>query len=370
VTAKLVIENLKNKPMRSLLSFLLIGVPVTLILTLEGLSSGMLNDAKERARGVGADILVRASSTTVGLNQSPDSVREKYLNYFRTEVPHVKLAMGVINHSIDFPLYITGLNLDEFDAMSGGYVYIEGERLRQPDDILVDRLYAKQKKLHVGATITLLNHPWHLVGIIEGGKLARVVVPLKTLQHVLHPESQEAPSVTSIYLKLDNPANIDAVDKFIEENTGLRAQPMADYTEATYNVSNIPGLSEFIYVVIGIGVVIGFAVVCLSMYMAVLQRTREIGILKAIGGSNGFILRIILAEAMVLGLGGTVLGILMSFGAWWLIRELVPSSLSIEIVPLWWPIAGAITLVGAGLGALYPGLNAAHHDPIEALAYE
>ena len=88
MTAKLVIENLKNKPMRSLLSFLLIGVPVTLILTLQGLSSGMLNDAKDRARGVGADILVRASSTTVGVNQSADSVTEKYLPFFRNEVPH------------------------------------------------------------------------------------------------------------------------------------------------------------------------------------------------------------------------------------------------------------------------------------------
>jgi putative ABC transport system permease protein len=367
VTAKLVIENLKNKPMRSLLSFLLIGVPVTLILTLQGLSSGMLDDAKERARGVGADILVRASSTTVGLNQSPDAVPEAYLDYFRTKVPHVKLAMGVINHSIELPLFITGLNLNEFTAMSGGFVYAAGHGLRDPDDILVDTLYAKQKKLRIGSTVTLLNHPWRLVGIIEGGKLARVVVPLKTLQQVQH---QESPHVTSIYLKLDDPANIDAVDNFIQENTGLRAQPMADYIEATYNVSNIAGLSEFMYVVIVIGVVIGFAVVCLSMYMAVLQRTREIGILKAIGGSNGFILRIILAEAMVLGLGGTVLGILMSFGAWWLIRTLVPSSLAIEIVPLWWPIAGAITLFGAGLGALYPGLNAARHDPIEALAYE
>jgi putative ABC transport system permease protein len=137
-----------------------------------------------------------------------------------------------------------------------------------------------------------------------------------------------------------------------------------------YSVNNIAGLSEFMYVIMGIGVVIGFAVVCLSMYMAVLQRTREIGILKALGGSNGFILRIILAEAMVLGIGGTVLGILMSFGAWWLIRTFVPSSLPMMIVPLWWPIAGAITLVGAGLGALYPGLSAARHDPIEALAYE
>ena len=48
----------------------------------------------------------------------------------------------------------------------------------------------------------------------------------------------------------------------------------------------------------------------------------------------------------------------------------LPIAASIEIVPLWWPIACAITLVGAGLGALYPGLSAARHDPIEALAYE
>ena len=65
----------------------------------------------------------------------------------------------------------------------------------------------------------------------------------------------------------------------------------------------------------GIGVVIGFAVVCLSMYMAVLQRTREIGILKSLGASKGFILGIILSEALLLGLGGTILGILMSYGA-------------------------------------------------------
>jgi putative ABC transport system permease protein len=365
VTTRLVIENLKNKPMRSLLSFLLIGVPVTLILTLQGLASGMLNDAKERARGVGADILVRASSTTIGVAQSADSVKEDYVPYFRT-APHIKQAMGVINHSIDFPLIITGLNMGEFNAMSGGFTYLTGHSLRDPDDILVDKLYARQKKLRLGAGVTLLNHNWRLVGIIDGGKLARVVVSLKSLQDVLGTTGK----VTSIYLKLDDPANIDAVVHFIEENTSLQAKPMEEYTEATYNMGNIPGLSEFMYVVMGIGVVIGFAVVCLSMYMAVLQRTREIGILKAIGGSNSFILRIILAEAMVLGIGGTVLGILMSFGAWWLIRTLVPSSLSIDIVPLWWPIAGAITLVGAALGALYPGLSAARHDPIEALAYE
>jgi putative ABC transport system permease protein len=143
-----------------------------------------------------------------------------------------------------------------------------------------------------------------------------------------------------------------------------------DELTSLYNVNNVAGLKEFIYVIMGIGVMIGFAVVCLSMYMAVLQRTREIGILKSLGASKSFILRIILAEALVMGVGGTVLGIAMSYGAYWLIKTLVPASIPMVIVPEWWLIAGAITLVGTGFGALYPGLSAARHDPIEALAYE
>jgi putative ABC transport system permease protein len=63
-------------------------------------------------------------------------------------------------------------------------------------------------------------------------------------------------------------------------------------------------------------------------------------------------------------------GVVLSFAARGLIVALVPASLTQAIVPEWWPIAGIIALVGALLGALYPGLRAARQDPIEALAYE
>jgi putative ABC transport system permease protein len=275
------------------------------------------------------------------------------------------MAMGVINHPIDLPLVVTGIDQDDFVHMTGGFRFLAGHKLEGPDDILVDELYAKQKKLQLGGTLKLVNHEWHVAGIIDGGKLARIVVDLSALQHLDSADGK----ISQIYLKLDDPANTDAVVNFIQENTSLKAIPMEEFL-AMFEVSKIQGVNEFLYVIIGIGVIVGFAVVCLSMYMAVLQRTREIGILKAIGASQSFILRVILAEALVLGLGGTVFGILMSYGACWLIRTFVPASLPMIIVPGWWPIAGAITLVGAGLGALYPGLSAARHDPIEALAYE
>jgi putative ABC transport system permease protein len=212
-----------------------------------------------------------------------------------------------------------------------------------------------------------MNRPWRISGIIEGGKLSHIFVNLKVLQEL----DSCTGKLSQIYLKLDDSANTPAVIADIKQKLGPE-YPVWSVEEWTsmLSVNTIPGLRPFIGVIIAIGVVIGFAVVCLSMYMAVLQRTREIGILKSLGASKAFILTIILSEALILGLGGTSLGILMSFGAYWLIKTLVPASIQMVIVYSWWPIAAAITLVGASLGALYPGLSAARHDPIEALAYE
>ena len=364
MTAKLVLENLKHKPMRSLLSILLIGVPVTLILCLVGLSHGMLEDSARRTRGIGADIIVRPPGTSL-LTLSGAPMTASLVDYFR-KLPHVTLAMGVVNHPIQTTLVATGIDLRDFDKMSGGFTYIEGGPFHGSNEVILDRYYAAQQGVHAGGRINLLNREWRVAGVIEGGKLARIVFPVAVLQDL----TSNTGKFSQIYLKLDNPANTAAVIRDLKAAMpDYQIYSTAEFL-SLFSVNNIQGLHEFIIVIMAIGVIIGFAVVCLSMYMAVLQRTREIGILKSLGASKSFILRIILAEALLLGIGGTVLGILMSFGAWWLIRTIVPASIPMIIVYSWWPIAGLITLIGTGLGALYPGLSAARHDAIEALAYE
>jgi putative ABC transport system permease protein len=176
--------------------------------------------------------------------------------------------------------------------------------------------------------------------------------------------------VSQVYLKLDDPANTDAVIASLKKVLGeYQIYSMQDIL-TQFSVENLPGLREFINVMVGIAVFIGFAVVCLSMYMAVLQRTREIGILKSLGASRGYMLELIVAEAFVMGLCGTVAGILLSFVARWVILALVPASLQQAIAYDWWPKAGLIALIASFLGALYPGFRAARQDPIEALAYE
>jgi putative ABC transport system permease protein len=364
VTAKLVLENLKHKPMRSLLSILLIGVPVTLILCLVGLSHGFLEDSQRRTRGIGADVIVRPPGST--LLTLSGGISDKIVDWLGQQ-PHVKIAVGAVNQPVQgITLGATGINLKQFDQMSGGFTYLHGGPFQGPNEVIIDQFYADQQHAHVGDRIVILNTPWRVCGIIEGGKLAHIVFPLGVLQE----KTSNVGKVSQIYLKLDDPANTAAVVQGLKEKLpDYPIYSMAEFT-SLYNVNNIPALREFIVVIMAIGVIIGFAVVCLSMYMAVLQRTREIGILKSLGASQVYILRIILTEAVILGIGGTILGIAMSFGACWLIRTVEPASIPMVIVPMWWPIAGVVTLVGTALGALYPGISAARHDTIEALSYE
>jgi putative ABC transport system permease protein len=106
------------------------------------------------------------------------------------------------------------------------------------------------------------------------------------------------------------------------------------------------------------------------MYTAVLERTREIGVLKALGASPGFILNVLLRETTLLAVSGSILGIVLAYGTRYIITNVIHGSLIQTIVYIWWPIASGIAVVGAILGAIYPGLKAARQDAIEALAYE
>ncbi len=360
---KLVLENLRHRPIRTLLSVIAIAVQVTMVLTLVGLSNGMLDDQARRARGVGADLMVRAPSSSV-ISFSAN-MPAKVISVIENQ-PHVRIATGVLTQGTGGFNYVTGVDLAEFNRLSGGFHFLTGGPLEHPDDVIVDQYYATEHKLRAGSTVLLLNRPWRVSGIYEPGMLTRVVVPLNVLQDL----TANSGKVTIIYAKLDDPRQTADVI------AGLRARlkdyqiySMDEYT-SLFSVSNVPMLKEFIWIVIGLGVLVGFLVVFLSMYTAVLERTREIGVLKALGATPAYVLNILIRETTLLALAGSVLGILLTYVTRFTIHSITPGTLVQAIVPEWWPIAAAIALAGAILGALYPGMKAARQDAIEALAYE
>ena len=358
---RLVFENLKHRPVRTLLSVFAIGVEVTLILTLVGVSHGVLDDMKARSRGTGADIIIRppdSSGFTLSLTMS-----EKVVNAVRAR-PHVTMATGTFVKYIDSFNSITGIHLDEFNAMSGGLKLIKGNVFEHPDDLLVDEVLAKQRHLQPGSTIDYA-HIWRVSGIVEQGKLSRTFADISALQDLFSGNGK----VSAIYVKLDNPANTNAVkEDLLKELSTYKVDSIEDFV-SLFSTNSVPYIEAFTRVVIGVAVLIGFLVVCLSMYTAVLERTREIGILKALGASPGYIVGILLRETVVLALAGTAVGIIMTYGTRSLLGIFGPSFPQ-EIVPDWYPIVTGIALAGSIVGALYPGLRAARQDAIEALAYD
>jgi putative ABC transport system permease protein len=363
---KLVLENLKYRWVRTFLSALVVGVQVMLILTLIGLSRGLLQDSARRAKALGADIFLRKSSNAISFSQG--QIDAPFVPFIEKQ-PHVSQAMGMYSVSVQPLMYMNGIDFDQFTKFTGGLHFLAGGPFKSPDDLIIDDYYAHQYHLTVGNTINLINHTWHICGVVNNGQLSHLIVPIKTLQRLTG--SLEPSRYTQIAVKLTDPALtnqvVDELNKVLEGNLAAMS---AEALESQYSVNNLPALKIFIDVVIGLSVFVGFLIVFLSMYTAVVERTREIGILKALGAKPIRILDLLVREAILLALAGWIFGVLLSFAAKVVIVGLVPASLPVVTTPDWWPNAAGIAIVGALLGAIYPGLKAARQDAIEALAYE
>jgi putative ABC transport system permease protein len=177
---------------------------------------------------------------------------------------------------------------------------------------------------------------------------------------------------TMFYLRTENPPKYqDEVRKAILATPGMSTYNVATAEEYLGSISpdRLPGFNIGLEVVIGIAVVIGFLVIFQSMYTAVMERTREIGILKSMGASRSYIVRIVLSETGVLATIGIILGIVSSFILSAVLQARFPTLDFVIDIPYVWK-AVVIALAGALLGALYPALKAASKDPIDALSYE
>jgi putative ABC transport system permease protein len=363
---KMILANLVHRPVRSIISVVAIAVEVTLILLIVGLSLGMLNDAKNRTVGIGADLMVQppGSSNLIGISGAP--VPLKVADKLRT-MPHITVVAPVIwqLNTAGAIEAIYGIDLPSFEALRP-FQYLAGGPFQGPNDVLVDDYFATSKNVKVGDTINILNHDFRVSGIVLNGHGARKFLPLATLQDLIGAQGK----ASIFYVKLDNTANIEAVKKEIADAgmTQWIVRSMAEYL-SMMTASNLPGLSQFITVVICVAVIIGFIVIFQAMYTAVMERTREIGILKSLGASKFYIVNVILRETVVLATAGIIVGIILSMLARRGIHARLPT-LPIQIQADWITYAILIAIGGAVLGALYPAFKAAQKDPIEALAYE
>lgn len=364
--AELVFRNVIHRPLRTTIGVLAVGVEVMLIIVIVGLSTGMLRETAKRIEGVGADIMLQPPSASVflafGGAPMPIRIREPL-----EEIPEVAAVAPVLLQTsaqggVDV---IYGIEPESFRAVSGGFVLHEGRELRSGREVLVDDYYARARHLRAGSTFTLLDHEFTVAGVVEHGKGARVFAPIETLQ-----ELTGAPGRASLFfIKCRRPEQTDAVMARIREIFPRHEIRPVRELVSMMAPSRLPALQVFLVSMISLAVVIGFLVILLSTYTTIIERTREIGVLKSLGASKAFIIRAVLLETVLVCLAGIAAGIGMSYLARWAFLGIFPT-LSILILPQWVLWAGLIALAAGLAGAAWPAWLASRRDPIEALAYE
>jgi putative ABC transport system permease protein len=370
---KLIFANLLHRPMRSVISVLAVAIEVIMILSIVAIFMGMLNDQKQRTNGIGADLMLLPSNASFFNGIGGASMPIKDAEVLR-KMPHVTVVSPAIQKistsgSVEI-LY--GIDYESFNALKP-FVFIAGGPFAGPNDAIIDDAFVKRlnpatgKPYAVGDTVMIMDQPFRISGVVQQGKGGRKLIPLETMGELMGADGK----ASLFYIKCDNPANDNLVIQEIRNTRGFGNNTLTTVDEWLEQMTpdKIPGFNLSLEVITGIAVIIGFLVIFQSMYTAVLERTREIGILKSMGASKTTIVSVVLRECAVLASAGVVVGILGTYSVQLIMAHFFPT-LHFEITLHWLGLGAVIAFVGSVCGALYPAWMAARKDPIDALAYE
>lgn len=365
---KLVLSNLLHRPLRSIISAFAVAIEVIMILSVVAIFMGMLHDQRQRTNGIGADLMMAGSHAGIFNSLSAASMPINDAIALR-RLPHVAIVSPAVQHSdltTSSLAVIYGIDFATFNAMRP-FTFVAGGPFKSADDAIVDTVWAGAHHLQVGSSLEVMGHTFRVSGIVEPGKGGRTMVPIETLDSMMGVQNK----ASIFYIKCDTPANVGLVTDEIHATPGLgdnQVISMADFL-SQITPANLPGFNAALDAVTVIAVIVGFLVIFQAMYTAVLERTREIGILKSMGASKPAIVSVVLRESAILAVAGVLLGI----GGTFLLRLLLGiylPTIPYEITTGWAARAAGIAFAGAICGAIYPAWMAARKDPVDALAYE
>jgi len=360
--------NVRHRKTRSILCVAAVGIGIALLLVLSGLCRGMIAESAERMRNTGASIIVQPRGASGLLAFKGSSLPIKYAAELQ-KVPGVATACPVLTWTttIEKVIYVIyGVDLKSYEAVGGQLQIVNGRPWSGAHELLLDTRLADANGYKVGDEISLLGARFTISGIFKSGVGARVYVPIETLQDSLHLEGM----CSLFFLKTATAGerSISDVAGDIERRyPTLRANALDRYEDIMIN--EVTGLNEFFGVITTTALVISFLVILLTMYTTIIERTREIGILRSLGATRAYIIRMVIKESVLLCAMGALAGSAFTILARLWLATYHPL-LTMEITTSGFLRAAALGVAGGILGALYPGYRAARIDPVEALTYE
>lgn len=363
----LAIANILRRKIRSLISVLAVSIGITLLLVLVGVTKGSIKEVANRIQNVGADLIIQQAGASDLFALKSGILPLQYKKLLK-EIPHVEAVSPVVTWTatIDGQIYVVyGIDTEAFSSVGGELEILKGRYFENGSELMVDDRLASVGNYRVGDKLNLMAKDFMIAGICRAGIGARIFMPMSTLQEMLHQEGR----VSLFFVKCDSPENVDSVAETIEKNYKNRLKVMRIDGFLNRLSTNLTGLNEFITVISTICLIISFLVILLAMYTTIVERTKEIGILKSLGASRFFILKNIVAESVILSCLGILLGYVFTYLTTYYLRVTKPL-LTVEITSGWILTAAVLGIIGGTLGALYPAFRAVQQDPVVALSYE
>lgn len=363
---ELVLANLRTRPFRTLISIVGVALGVVLVMLFTGLARGMSEDMAKRAANWKAEI-VFSRPGAVEIMSSNASVSTSYADRL-LEIEGVKSTVPVIQYVTPNTKArwgverIDGVDWQVFSEMNEMQI-VQGRAAVAIDEVILDERKMKEDSYSLGDSIEVFGKPYKIVGVFAPPSGARIKMSLAAMQEVL-----ESPNkCTTVLVKLHDGANIDAVAAKI--NQALPGNKISLTRDLVIDAQDrLPGLKTFLRVLVGLGAFVSTIFVLLSMYTTITERRKEIGILKSLGASKSFIIKVIEGEAFLIGVLGVLLGFTVSFLASYIIQS--SFDLQFEFSRDWTLTAILIALGGSLAGALYPAWRASDIDPVLVLTNE
>ncbi len=361
-------QSLWQRTGRTLLTLSVIGLTVGSIIALDGMIQGFASSFSENFVGDDIQIMVRqADIADTSLSAIDERIGAKI-----AAMPEVQNTSGIIFTAIMLPdegsfFILEGYSPNEFAIQR--FTIVEGKPLTANHQVILGRTMAEALKKSPGDTIELSGKRLRVVGIYEsplGWEEMGGIVTLRDAQNLIGRPHK----VSMIGIQLNDARQaqsvVEAINTHIPEvHASLAGEFVEQMPDMQSSDAMIGGISWIAIIIGGVGVLN-------TMLMAVFERTREIGVLRALGWRRRAILSMILREALLLGLLGGMAGILIAFGFNYLVSvaPMVGGMLDAQ-----WEIAMFIRAILVALflgmiGGLYPALRAAQLQPVEALRYE
>ena len=365
---KFILKNPFRRKNSAVLAIVGIAIGIIVIVALGGITDGLVNTFEDTIHAGGADFQISGKETgdsAYGTNTIDASWTDKIAGVEGVEDAY---PIYVVLTSVGDDYMNTLIGIDPAGTTLADISMKEGRIFEDnADEVILGEIYAEDNDYKVGDSIEIDGEDFEVVGIYETGDSNMAGGAFTSISRVGKLMDEED-SISNIYVKVEKGADVQTVADRIDEKYGDDITTITSVMEMEQMADMLNMLQASTWAISLLAIVVGGLGIINTMLMSVFERTREIGVLKAVGWSNRKILTMIVGESLVITIVSAIIGSLIGF----LACTLLGPQMGIE--PLFTPKifiqAFSIAIVVGIVGGIYPALKAVRLPPTEALRYE